>query len=309
MDNCQTNRINEILHQINKNLKEINEKVKVGNEEDDRSFRQTLHHCGENIQRLIEMMNSPYESSINDQDSKPPATLNPLKDTHKNEIKALNHIMEAQKEEIRALHQLNEALKEEIIKLNQRISELHELNEKNEKPENEKNLGGDYRKSNNQNPSYILQTRTGDMTCTGMENIKYWEKMANHTKPFSSYSTYNQFCEDVENALGQADTLIQWDNVKQAAEQGDPCAQYVLTQHLLVLARPKYNEERCRICLTAYRYLLMAAVLGEFPLAIDSWDYAIDFTDPIPSFEKTEMGQSAALQWIFTKALILSLSY
>jgi len=102
----ESNRINEILNQINRNLKEINEKVEVGNENADSSIRQTIHHCGENIQRLFSNIISHYKNILNDKDTKHKEIVNQLNETYKNEINALN-------QKINEFHEQNQKLEKE----------------------------------------------------------------------------------------------------------------------------------------------------------------------------------------------------
>ena len=140
----------------------------------------------------------------------------------------------------------------------------------------------------------------------GMDSSEYWKNISERTKADTLfYKDADGYSEDAENALGGAETRINWDQVKLAAEKGNSLAQYVHSQHLFALSRSLFNRERRRVRFEAYMYLLIAAVKGDFPQAIDAFNYAVDFTYKIPIFEEAE-DDNKVLEWILSEASKLS---
>lgn len=56
----------------------------------------------------------------------------------------------------------------------------------------------------------------------------------------------------------------------------------------------------------AYMYLLISAIKGNFPEAIEAFNYAVDFMYQIPDFKKGEQSNETALKWILSNATKLS---
>lgn len=140
----------------------------------------------------------------------------------------------------------------------------------------------------------------------GMDFPECWKNILDRTKANTLfYKDAAGYSEDAENALGGAETRIDWEQVKLAAQKGNSLAQYVHSQHLFALSRSLFNGERRRMRFDAYMYLLIAAVKGEFPQAIDAFNYAVDFTHKIPVFEEAE-DDNKVLEWIFSEASKLS---
>ena len=141
-----------------------------------------------------------------------------------------------------------------------------------------------------------------------MDSFAYWKDILDKTKASTSFAPLTDgYSEDAENAFGGAETKINWDNIKLAADKGNSLAQYVHSQHLFALSRSLFNGERLRMRFDAYIYLLVAAVKGNFPQAVESFNYAVDFTYSIPTFdEEGEASNKAALEWILKEAGKLS---
>ena len=107
---------------------------------------------------------------------------------------------------------------------------------------------------------------------------------------------------DADNAYGGAETKIDWEQVKSAAEKGNPLAQYIHSGHLSTLSSSLFNGQKRQVHFEACMYLLISAFKGNFQAAIDAYNSATDFTVKVPVF-KNDM---ELLDWIVKEAKRLS---
>lgn len=107
---------------------------------------------------------------------------------------------------------------------------------------------------------------------------------------------------DADNAYGGVETKIDWQQVKLAAEKGNPLAQYIHSGHLSTLSRSFFNGEKRQAHFEACMYLLISAFKGNFQAAIDAYNSATDSTVEVPVFKNdTEL-----LDWVVKEAKRLS---
>lgn len=137
-----------------------------------------------------------------------------------------------------------------------------------------------------------------------MSRMEQWKEIANSTRSDTFFMTgADGYSEDAENAFGGAELKIDWNKVEIASKKGNTLAQYVYSQHLFALSRSLFNGERKKIRFEAYMYLLIAAAKGDFPQAIEAYEYAVDFTHKIPTpFREDE----SMISWSIEEAERLS---
>ncbi len=94
-----------------------------------------------------------------------------------------------------------------------------------------------------------------------------WEDIMSKTKSRAVSLEENMYSEEADKIFSWERCLIDWDKVRESANNGSSVSQYALAEHLFKLSGELFNGERIKMRTRAYMYAIISAVIGNFKVA------------------------------------------